>query len=192
MKPHRTDGISLSFGLIFLLVAAWWAVSQVVTVRLPALGWLVASVLILFGAIGLLGAIRSGRRTEVAAPVAAEAQVETPGGLPADLHADIVRELLHNPADRIDLPPVPQTAPVPAPVPSAPPAQTASAQAAPAPEPPTSELRTPTGDEPPTSDLRTTTDEAPTSELKTTTDEPPTSELGTAAEGTTGPDRRQD
>jgi hypothetical protein len=100
MRPHRTDGVSLSFGVIFLMVAAWWAISQVVTLRLPALGWLVAGALILFGAIGLLGAIRSGRRTEREQPVAAEAVVETPGGLPPEMHADIVRELLDDPAVR--------------------------------------------------------------------------------------------
>jgi len=98
MRPHRTDGVSLSFGLIFLLIALWWAVSQVVTLHLPALGWLVAGALILFGVVGLLGAIRSGRQPEVAAPVQAEAQMETPGDLPPDLHADIVRELMDDPA----------------------------------------------------------------------------------------------
>ena len=104
MKPHRTDGISLSFGLIFLLVVLWWAVSQVVTLRLPAVGWLVASALILFGVIGLLGAIRSGRQAEQRpAPVPAEAKVEMPDDVPPEMHADIVRELLHNPADRVDL-----------------------------------------------------------------------------------------
>ena len=100
MKPHRTDGVSLSFGLLFLAVALWWAVAQVVTLRLPAVGWLVAGVLILFGAVGLLGAIRSGRRDEAQAPVQAEVAVETPGDLPPDLHADIVRELLDDPAER--------------------------------------------------------------------------------------------
>jgi hypothetical protein len=98
MRPHRTDGVSLSFGLIFLLVALYWAVSQVITVHLPAAGWLVAGALILFGTIGLMGAIRSGRRAEPAAPVPAEAAVETPGDLPPEMHADIVRELLDDPA----------------------------------------------------------------------------------------------
>ena len=46
MKPHRTDGVSLSFGLIFLMVAVWWAVSRVVTLHLPAVGWVVAGGLI--------------------------------------------------------------------------------------------------------------------------------------------------
>lgn len=156
MRPHRTDGISLSFGLIFLFVAVWWAIAQVVTVRLPAAGWLVAGGLILFGAIGLIGAIRSGRRTEVTAPVQAEAQVETPGDLPPEMHADIVRELLDNPADRVDLHPAylkhpvsePPAAPRPA---SAPPAPTSAAPAPPvsgppAPAPPVAE--TVVGDEP--------------------------------------------
>ena len=99
MRPHRTDGISLSFGVIFLLVALWWAISQVVSLRLPALGWLIAGTLILFGVIGLLGAIRSGRRNQLQ-PVPAEAVVETPGDLPPQMHAEIVRELLDDPADR--------------------------------------------------------------------------------------------
>jgi len=94
--------VSLSFGVLFLLVAIWWAVSQVMTVRLPAAGWLVAAALILFGAIGLLGAIRSSHRAETPEPVMAEAQVETPGDLPPEMHADIVRELLDDPAHRFD------------------------------------------------------------------------------------------
>ena len=100
MKPHRTDGVSLSFGLLFVLVALWWAVAEVVTLRLPAVGWLVAAALILFGAAGLLGAIRSGRRTEAEQPVPAEAALPTPGDLPPEMHADIVRELLDDPAGR--------------------------------------------------------------------------------------------
>ena len=100
MKPHRMDGVSLSFGLIFLFVAAWWAVSRVVTVSLPNPGWLVAGALILFGVFGLLGAIRSGRRAEVATAAPAGAPVETPGDLPPQLHAEIVQELLDDPAGR--------------------------------------------------------------------------------------------
>ena len=102
MKPHRTDGVSLSFGLIFLLVALWWAVSRVVNLHLPALGWLVAGALIVFGVIGLLGAIRSGRPpAPEPAPVAQPAaEPEIPGGLPPEMHASIVRELLEEPGER--------------------------------------------------------------------------------------------
>ena len=107
MKVHRTDGVSLSFALIFLAVVLWWLVAQIVDVRLPALGWLVAGALILFGAFGLLGALRSGRGEP--APVEAEASVEPVSGVPPELHADIVRELLTGP--RTDLPVEPVTAP---------------------------------------------------------------------------------
>ena len=127
MRPHRTDGISLSFGLIFLLIAVWWAITRVISVQLPAVGWLVAGGLILFGVIGLLGAIRSGKRAEVPAPVQAEAQVETPGDLPPGMHADIVRELLDNPADRADLNPAYLRHPV-ATEPPAPPAAKPAAE----------------------------------------------------------------
>ena len=102
MKPHRTDGVSLSFGVLFLLVALWWAVSRVVTIHLPAVGWLVAAGLIVFGVVGLLGAIRSGR---IAAPEGPRpepaAAPEIPGELPPEMHASIVRELLDDPATRI-------------------------------------------------------------------------------------------
>jgi len=103
MKPHRTDGVSLSFGLIFLFIALWWAVSRVVSIHLPAVSWLIPGALILFGVIGLLGAIRSGRRPEpvhVTATTAEAPAVETPGDLPPEMHASIVRELLDDPAER--------------------------------------------------------------------------------------------
>jgi hypothetical protein len=102
MKPHRTDGVSLSFGLIFLAFAAVWAATRVVTIGLPALGWLVAGALLVFGVIGLLGALRSGRREPVEPPLRAEAAVEPVTGVPAEMHADIVRELLTDPRSRVE------------------------------------------------------------------------------------------
>jgi hypothetical protein len=104
MKPHRMDAVSLTFGLLFLLIAVWWAISQVITLHLPALGWTVAGGLILFGAIGLLGAITSGRREQPApAPVIAETRVQaTPGDLPPEVHASIVQELLEDPATKFE------------------------------------------------------------------------------------------
>ena len=102
MKPHRLDGVSLSFGVLFLLVVLWWAVSRVVTIHLPAVGWLVAGGLILFGVVGLLGALRSARSAPEPAPaVAAAAGMELPGDLTAAAHASIVRELMGDTAGRI-------------------------------------------------------------------------------------------
>ncbi|WFE23438.1 hypothetical protein O7621_09205 [Solwaraspora sp. WMMD937] len=62
MKRHRTDGVSLTFGLIFLLIAGWWLIAQSVNLPLPRVGWIVAGGLILIGVLGLVGALRSGRR----------------------------------------------------------------------------------------------------------------------------------
>ena len=103
MRPHRTDGVSLSFGILFLMVAIWWAVTQVVSVRLPAVGWLVAGGLIVFGVIGLLGALRSARSTPEAAPREPEppAEPQLPGDLPPEVHASIVRELMDDTVERI-------------------------------------------------------------------------------------------
>jgi hypothetical protein len=100
MKPHRTDGVSLGFGIIFLLIAGWWALAKIFTLTLPAVGWLVAGALILFGVVGLLGALRSGRRPADPVPIQAEAGPpdDAPGSdLPPGMHADIVRELMEEP-----------------------------------------------------------------------------------------------
>lgn len=63
MKPHRLDGVSLTFGLIFLGIVVVWLFNQAVSVRLNA-GWIVAVGLILFGGLGLLGALRSDKSSE--------------------------------------------------------------------------------------------------------------------------------
>jgi hypothetical protein len=60
MKPHRLDGVSLTFGLIFLVIVVIWLFSQAVSVHLNA-GWIVAVGLILFGGLGLMGALRSDK-----------------------------------------------------------------------------------------------------------------------------------
>lgn len=61
MKTHRTDVVSLVFGLIFLAIVGWWLLSRTVTVGLPALGWIAAAALIFLGVVGLLGALRGNR-----------------------------------------------------------------------------------------------------------------------------------
>lgn len=61
MKSHRTDRVSLTFGLIFLAIVGWWVVAQMVDLALPAVGWFLAGALILLGVLGLFGALRSSR-----------------------------------------------------------------------------------------------------------------------------------
>jgi hypothetical protein len=61
MRAHRTDFISLVFALVFGVFVTWWAVAKIVDAKLPAAGWFVAGGLILFGLLGLLGALRSAR-----------------------------------------------------------------------------------------------------------------------------------
>jgi len=87
MKRHRTDGVSLTFALIFLGIAAWWLVARSVDLPLPRVGWLVAAVLLLLGGLGLIGALRPGRstgsidaETETDAETDAETQTDGPGG----------------------------------------------------------------------------------------------------------------
>jgi hypothetical protein len=58
MRRHRTDGVSLVFGVIFLLVAAWWLLGNTVHIGLGTLGWVIAVALIAIGGLGLLGALR--------------------------------------------------------------------------------------------------------------------------------------
>jgi hypothetical protein len=57
-RRHRTDAVSLVFGLIFLLIALGWLVSHQVDVKLEALGWAAAIALIVVGGLGLLAALR--------------------------------------------------------------------------------------------------------------------------------------
>jgi Domain of unknown function (DUF1707) len=61
MKSHRTDGVSLSFGLVFLLIAGWYLAARLVDLHLATMGWSVAGGLILLGLLGLAGALRTSR-----------------------------------------------------------------------------------------------------------------------------------
>ena len=63
MKKHRTDGTSLVFGVVFVLVAIWLVFGRTVHIGLGTLGWTIAVALIAIGGVGLLGALR-GRDPE--------------------------------------------------------------------------------------------------------------------------------
>lgn len=64
MKPHRTDGLSLTFGLVFLAAAGLWLLARLVPLRAATVGWLVVASLIVLGGLGIAHAVAraSGRR----------------------------------------------------------------------------------------------------------------------------------
>lgn len=74
MRAHRTDGVSLTFGLIFLAIVIVW-LFPALHVALPNPAWFAAGVLIFLGLVGLIGVLRSDRR---ATRQAAEQTAERP------------------------------------------------------------------------------------------------------------------
>jgi hypothetical protein len=61
MRAHRTDGVSLTFAVVFGAFVAWWGLAQAIDLELPTIGWFAAGGLILVGLLGLMGALRAGR-----------------------------------------------------------------------------------------------------------------------------------
>jgi hypothetical protein len=82
MKPHRIDGVSLTFGVFFLVLAAWYLLARLVNVDLPMMGWSVAGGLIVLGLLGLVGALRSSRGAEPTAPAGTDVTAPAEGGQP--------------------------------------------------------------------------------------------------------------
>jgi hypothetical protein len=68
VKAHRTDKLSLIFGLIFIGLSLSWAFGWLTNWRLRIqpmhFGLLVAGGLIVLGIFGLLRSLRSARRTD--------------------------------------------------------------------------------------------------------------------------------
>lgn len=83
MKSHRTDSVSLFFGLIFLLIAGAFLARQVIDVELPSLGWFIAGGLIILGVLAVLGALSPRRQ-----PAAVPAEPAAPAEQPEPDHAD--------------------------------------------------------------------------------------------------------
>jgi hypothetical protein len=69
MRRHRTDAVSLGFGLFFLLCPLLWVTLHDARLNLPDLGWFVAGALILAGVLGAAGAMRGGRAGDRTPPV---------------------------------------------------------------------------------------------------------------------------
>jgi hypothetical protein len=62
VKPHRTDLVSLSFGLVFLAAAGLWLAGRLVTLDARTVGWFVAGSLVLLGGAGLAHVLVTHRR----------------------------------------------------------------------------------------------------------------------------------
>jgi hypothetical protein len=62
VKPHRTDLVSLGFGLVFVGGAALWLTARLVTLGALTVGWFLAGVLILLGGMGFTQVLAAGRR----------------------------------------------------------------------------------------------------------------------------------
>lgn len=87
MKAHRTDPVSLSFGLLFVVLAAWWLVARLLGLALPPVGWFVAGALLLIGVLGMVGALRASRTGHSAATEAEPGSIVSgtePGSADAD------------------------------------------------------------------------------------------------------------
>jgi hypothetical protein len=65
MNTHRTDKVSLTFGVLFLIAALWWLLGSQIQIALPTAAWFLAGGLILFGVLGLVGSIRPRNRHQV-------------------------------------------------------------------------------------------------------------------------------
>jgi drug/metabolite transporter superfamily protein YnfA len=62
MKAHRTDSLSLFFGLAFLLIAGGYLAGSYLNLDLPGMGWFVAAGLIVLGVVGAITALTPSRR----------------------------------------------------------------------------------------------------------------------------------
>jgi len=58
MNTHRTDAVSLGFGVTFLGIVLWWFLAAQLNIVMPTAGWFVAGGLILFGVLGLMTSLR--------------------------------------------------------------------------------------------------------------------------------------
>lgn len=69
MKSHRTDSVSLFFGLAFVLIALGYLANVYLNLNLPSMGWFIAAGLVFLGIVGAITALVPSRQ---AAPAAVE------------------------------------------------------------------------------------------------------------------------
>jgi hypothetical protein len=72
MKRHRADLLSFGFGLFFAAAAGWWAIAYYLDwdlrIDVPHLGWIVASILILVGLLGVVASLRGEKKSPPTEP----------------------------------------------------------------------------------------------------------------------------
>ncbi len=62
MKSHRTDSLSLFFGVAFLLISGGYLASSYLSFDVPEAGWFIAGALIFLGLVGAVTALVPPRR----------------------------------------------------------------------------------------------------------------------------------
>jgi hypothetical protein len=62
MNRHDLDAVSLVFGLVFFVFVGWWLLMRWVAIEAPGFGWFAAAALLVFGALGVIATLTSGRR----------------------------------------------------------------------------------------------------------------------------------
>jgi membrane protease YdiL (CAAX protease family) len=78
MKAHRTDTLSLVFGLLFIVVAGGFLAESYFDLELPEVGWFIAAGVIFIGVVTAAGALLPDRQPKPA-PV-----LSAPGGQDAE------------------------------------------------------------------------------------------------------------
>jgi predicted membrane channel-forming protein YqfA (hemolysin III family) len=63
MKSHRTDALSLFFGVAFILISGGYLASSYLRFDLPEAGWFIAGALIFLGLVGAITALVPPRPT---------------------------------------------------------------------------------------------------------------------------------
>lgn len=81
MKAHRTDSLSLFFGVVFLVVASGYLAGSYLEIGLPDMGWIIAAALIFFGLVGVIGALIPWRE-----PITPQSPPAQDTETPTDVH----------------------------------------------------------------------------------------------------------
>jgi len=82
MKSHRTDSVSLFFGLAFLMISIGYLAKVYLKLNLPSMGWFIAAGLIFLGIVGAVTALIPSRKEADQPPI--EQQTEQPQEEDAD------------------------------------------------------------------------------------------------------------